>query len=61
MVGIYTKLAFYGSKNECARTDNVFSSISEVRNGTVSLISGGSVINGACNECEECGDSLERM
>ena len=22
----------------------------------VKIISGGSVINGACNECEECGD-----
>ena len=27
---IYTKLALYGSKNECARTDNVFSPISVI-------------------------------
>ena len=34
---IATELALYGSKNECARTDHVFSPISEVSNGTVSL------------------------
>ena len=34
----YTKLALYGSKNESARTDNVFSSISEVCDGLVSLM-----------------------
>ena len=34
----YTKLPLYGSKNECARTDNVFSPISEVCDGTVSLM-----------------------
>ena len=33
----YIKLALYGSKIECARTDNVFFPISEVCNGTVSL------------------------
>ena len=37
MESIYTELALYGSKNECARTDNVFSLISEVCDGTVSL------------------------
>ena len=37
MESIYIKLALYGSKNECARTDNVFSPISEVCNITVSL------------------------
>ena len=37
MESIYNELALYGSKNECARTDNVFSPISEVCNGTVSL------------------------
>ena len=37
MGSIVTKLALYGNKNECARTDNVFSPISEVCNGTVSL------------------------
>ena len=37
MESVYTKLALYGSKNECARTDNFFSPISEVCNGTVSL------------------------
>ena len=37
MESIYTELALYGSKNECARTDNVFSPQSEVCNGTVSL------------------------
>ena len=34
---INTVLALYGSKNECARTDNVFMPISEVCNGTISL------------------------
>ena len=38
MESIYTELALYGSKNECARTDNVFSPISEVCDGTVSLV-----------------------
>ena len=37
MESIYTELALYGSKNECARTDNVFSPISEVCDDTVSL------------------------
>jgi hypothetical protein len=37
MESIYTKLALYGSKNECARTDTVFSPVSQVCNGTVSL------------------------
>ena len=37
MESIYTKLALYGSKNECARTGTVFSHISEVCYGTVSL------------------------
>ena len=37
MESIYTELALYGSKNECARTDNVFFSISEICDGTVSL------------------------
>ena len=35
---ICTKLALYWSKNECARTENVFFPISEVCNGTVSLV-----------------------
>ena len=30
METVYTVLALYGSKNECARTDTVFSPISEV-------------------------------
>ena len=34
---MYTELAFFGSKNECARTDAVFLSVSEVCDGTVSL------------------------
>ena len=38
MESIYTELALYGSKNECAKTDNVFFPISEVCDGTVSLI-----------------------
>ena len=38
MEGIYTKLALYGSINDCARTDNVFLPISEVCNGTISLL-----------------------
>ena len=37
MESIYTELALYGTKNECARTDNVFSQISEICDGTVSL------------------------
>ena len=37
MESIYTKLALYGSKNDCARTDNVFFPISEVCDGTASL------------------------
>ena len=37
MESIYIELALYGSKNECARTENVFSPISEVCNSTVSL------------------------
>ena len=37
MEGIYTELALYGSKNECARTGTVFLPISEVSDGTVSL------------------------
>ena len=41
MEGKFTKLALYGSNNECARTDNVFSPTSEVCDGTVSLIKNG--------------------
>jgi hypothetical protein len=37
MESIFIELALYGSKNECAKTDNVFSPISEVCDGTVSL------------------------
>ena len=37
MESIYTKLALYGRKNKCCRTDNVYFTISEVCNGTVSL------------------------
>ena len=37
MKSIYTELDLYGSKNECARTENVFSPISEVCYGTVYL------------------------
>ena len=40
MESLHTKLALNGSKIECARTDNVFSPISEVCNGTVSLVKG---------------------
>ena len=38
MESIYTELALYGSRNECTKTDNVFSPISEVCDGTVSLV-----------------------
>ena len=38
MESIYTEIALYGSKSECARTDTVFLPISEVCDGTVSLI-----------------------
>ena len=34
---IYTKLALYGSNNECAKTDTVSLPVSEVCDGTVSL------------------------
>ena len=37
MESIFTKFALYESKNECVRTDNLFSPISEVCDGTVSL------------------------
>ena len=37
MESIYTELALYGRKNECARTDTVSLTISEVCDGTVSL------------------------
>ena len=37
MESIYTELALYGSKNECARTDNVYFTMAEVWDGTVSL------------------------
>ena len=33
----YTELALYRSQNECAKTDNIFSPISEFCDGTVSL------------------------
>ena len=38
MESIYTDLALYGRKNKGARTDNVFSPIFEVCDGTVSLM-----------------------
>ena len=37
MESIYTKVALYGNKYECTRTDTVFLLISEVCDGTVSL------------------------
>ena len=37
MESAYTKLALYGSQNECAKTDNIISPISEFCDGTVSL------------------------
>ena len=37
MESIYTELALYGSKDECARTDTLFYPISEVCDGKVSL------------------------
>ena len=37
MEGTYSNLALYGGNNWCARTDNGFSPISEVCDGTVSL------------------------
>ena len=37
MESIYTELALYGSKNECARTDTVILPIYQVCDGTVSL------------------------
>ena len=41
MESIYTELALYESKDESARTDHVFSPISEVFIGTVSLMLNG--------------------
>ena len=38
MESIFPELALYGSTNECARTDTVLKLISEVCNGTVSLL-----------------------
>ena len=38
MESIYNEIALYGSKNECGRTDTVFLPISEVCDGTVSLV-----------------------
>ena len=38
MESIYPKLALCGRKNECGRTDTVFFPISEVSEGTVSLM-----------------------
>ena len=38
MESIYTELALYDSKNECSRTDTVFLPISEICDGTVSLV-----------------------
>ena len=37
MESLYTEFSLFGSKTECARTDDVFSPISEVCDGTVSL------------------------
>ena len=37
MESIYTELALYSSKNECARTNTVFWPIAEVCDGKVSL------------------------
>ena len=37
MESIYTELALYGNKNECARTGNEFFLISEICDDTVSL------------------------
>ena len=45
MESIYTELALYGSKNECARTENIFSPIYEVCDGTVSLTSNKNKVN----------------
>ena len=38
MKSIYPELALYGGQIDCARTDNAFFPISEVCDGTVSLI-----------------------
>ena len=43
---IYTNLALYRRRKKCARTDNVFSPISEVCDGTVSLVIQGLIILG---------------
>ena len=41
MESIYPKLALCGRNNECFRSDTVFLPISEVSEGTVSLIKNG--------------------
>ena len=53
MWSIYTELALYGSKNECARTDTVFLPISEVCNGTVSLVVLGSLSPIVCKDLDK--------
>ena len=55
---IYTQLALYGSKNECARTNTVFLTISEDCNGTVSLCVGLSSWVESIEREFECSDLL---
>ena len=40
MESIFTELALYGSKNDCARTETVFLPISKVLDRSVSIIKG---------------------
>ena len=57
MKSIYTELALYGSNNECARTENVFSPISEVCDGTVSLTES-TLKSPFLNEGDKQGDNI---
>ena len=63
MESIYTELALYGSKNECARTENVFFPISEVCDGTISLESGGVVSEFLyrARKCPVCFVTLKKI
>ena len=52
---IYTELAHYGSKNECAITDTVFLPISEVCDRTVSIKFDGKLREKKGQPCREGG------
>ena len=55
MESIYPELALCGRLNECARTDTVFPPISEVSEGTVSLINNVKKKKHICFLYVQCG------